>query len=75
MSHENEFYRKVYDHHEVLKGETSSALLESMQKAGFTRDAITNVVNITNATIDSSSHKMVSDFQRAFERMVMEENK
>lgn len=69
MNHENEFCRKVYDHHTVLKNEIASALLEALTRAKVSNDVITSSVHVAQSVVDSSSYKMVSDFQRAFAKM------
>lgn len=66
MKLENEVCRKVYDHHGVLKSELGSALLEVLTRAKLDREAITTIVNIANATVDTSSSKMATDYQRLF---------
>ena len=66
MKLESDVCRKVYDHHEVLKGELSTALLEVLTRAKLDREAIAVVVNIANSTVDSSSSKMATDYQRLF---------
>lgn len=69
MNYENEFCRKVYDHHEVLKNEIAATLLESMTRANASSDLIKSVVFTAQAVVDGSSHKMVSDFQRTFTKI------
>lgn len=66
MKLENEVCRKVYDHHTVLKGELSTALVEVLTRAKLDREAITTIVNITNSTVDTGTNKMVNDYQRLF---------
>ena len=66
MKLENEVCRKVYDHHEVLKGELGSALLETLTRANVNKDVISLVINVANNSIDSSSSKMATDYQRFF---------
>lgn len=66
MKLENEVCRKVYDHHEVLKGELGTALLEVLTRARLDKEAISTIVNVANSTVDVSSSKMANDYQRLF---------
>ena len=66
MKIENDVCRKVYDHHEVLKGELGTALLEVLTRAKLDRAAISTIVNVANSTVDASSSKMAADYQRFF---------
>ncbi len=66
MKLENEVCRKVYDHHSVLKSELNTALVEVLTRANLTREAIATIVNVANSTVDVSSSKMASDYQRLF---------
>jgi hypothetical protein len=69
MNYENEFCRKVYDHHNVLKNEIASAMLEAMTKAKVSNEVIARAVHVAQSVIDSSSYKMVNDIQRSFAKM------
>ena len=66
MKLENEVCRKVYDHHGVLKSELGIALVEVLTRAKLDREAISVIVNIANSTVDSSSSKMATDYQKLF---------
>lgn len=66
MKLENEVCRKVYDHHEVLKGELGTALLDALTRANVGKDIIASAITITNSVVDTSSSKMTSDYQRFF---------
>ena len=66
MKLENDVCRKVYDHHNVLKSELGTALLEVLTRAKLDRDAISVIVNVANSTVDVSSSKMAADYQRLF---------
>lgn len=66
MNLESEVCRKVYDHHTVLKSELDTALVEVLTRAKLDRAAIVSIVNIANSTVDTGTHKMVTDYQRLF---------
>ena len=66
MKLENEVCRKVYDHHGVLKSELGTALMEVLTRAKLDREAIAVILNVTNSTVDSSSSKMATDYQKLF---------
>lgn len=68
MNLENEICRKVYDHHTVLKGEMSTALLEACTRAGVSRETVASIVASLNAAVDTSTNKLVTDFQRTFSK-------
>lgn len=66
MKLENEICRKVYDHHDVLKGEMGTALFEILTRAKLDKESISAIINVANVAIDSSSSKMTADYQRFF---------
>lgn len=66
MKLENEICRKVYDHHEVLKGELGTVLLEALSKSKLDRNTIAAVVAAVNSTVDVSSSKLTTDYQKFF---------
>ena len=66
MKLENEVCRKVYDHHEVMKGEITTTLFEILTRAKLTKEAISTVIESTNVVIDASTDKMAADYQRLF---------
>lgn len=68
MNLENELCRKVYDHHVVLKGEMSTSVLEICTKAGVSREIVAAIVATLNSSVDTSSNKLVTDFQRTFSK-------
>jgi hypothetical protein len=69
MNLENEFCRKVHDHHTVLKGEIDGALLEICTRSGLSREATAAIAKSVSAAVDTSTHKMVLDFQRSFKNI------
>ena len=66
MKLENEACRRVYEHHDVLKGELGRVLLEVLAHAKLDRSSIESAVAVVNATVDTGSSKMVTDYQRLF---------
>ena len=70
MKLENEVCRKVYDHHNILKGELSSTLLDVCTRAGLTKEAISTLVNVIDSNVDTSTDRMINDYQRTFKSAV-----
>jgi len=66
MKLESEVCRKVYDHHDVLKGELGVALLDVLTRAKLDKAAIATVISVANTAVDVSSDKLAADYQRFF---------
>lgn len=66
MKLESEVCRKVYDHHEVLKGELCTALQDILTRAKLDKTSIAAVVSVANSTVDISSDRLTTDYQRFF---------
>lgn len=69
MKMENELCRKIYEHHTVMKNEISSVILEICSKAGLKREDIAVVAGKVGASVDSSTNKMVIDFQKTIKKI------
>ena len=64
MNLEREICRKVYDHHGILKSEIATALLDICSRAGLKREDIAIIVTRVDATVDTSTSRMVADYQK-----------
>jgi len=64
MSLETELCQRVYSHHTVLKSEMTNALLVALKKHNLTREALNEIMNAANATVDAASNKLVLDVQK-----------
>lgn len=64
MNIEQEICRKVYDHHGILKSELATALLDICTRAGLSREATTTIIARVDATVETSTTRMVTDYQK-----------
>ena len=64
MNIEKEICRKVYDHHGILKSELATALLDICTRAGLTREATSTIITRIDATVDTSTNRMVAVYQK-----------
>lgn len=64
MKLESEICRKVYDHHGILKSELATALLDICTRAGLKREDIATIITRVDATVETSTNRMVVDYQK-----------
>ena len=64
MNLEKDVCRKVYDHHDVLKARLSQVLIEAGAKHSLTKETLMNLVKQLSSEVDSSSDKLVTDYQK-----------
>lgn len=66
MNLEREVCRRVFDHHEVLKGKLSEVLIAEVQKKNLTQKDAAEILKTLKSEVETASDKMVLDYQKLF---------